>query len=242
MSTNLSLALILVLALITLAFKPTLAQEAADEERSNVADHMHEHLTRIGTIKAEIVAGRLAGVREPAIWLADHETVAGLPVDFEPYVAQMRSYARHVIEARDLVTAAIAVSQMARACGNCHLVNGVELEFGYDRLPRQDLEDVVTHMQRHQWAADRLWEGLIGPSDNAWNRGADMLIDVPLNADDVTTATEQFDEISKMARRIHALGGIGTETVTPDARSELYGEVIGLCATCHVLLARGPAN
>lgn len=242
MITNLWLAVILVLALITFAFRPSLAQEAADEELSNVADHMHEHLTRISTIKAAIVAGQLTGVREPAIWLADHETVAGLPADFEPYVAQMKSYARHVIEARDLVSAANAVSQMARTCGNCHLVNGVELEFGYDRAPREDLEDVVTHMQRHQWAADRLWEGLIGPSDSAWARGADMLIDVPLNSDDVTTTTEQFDEISKMARRIHALGGIGTETVTPDARSELYGEVIGLCANCHVLLGRGPAN
>jgi hypothetical protein len=242
MITNLWLALILVLALITLAFKPTLAQEAADEERSSVADHMHEHLTRIGTIKAEIVAGRLAGVREPAIWLADHETVAGLPVDFEPYVAQMKSYARHVIEARDLVTAASAVSQMARTCGNCHLVNGVELEFGYDTQPREDIEDIVTHMQRHQWAADRLWEGLIGPSDSAWHRGTDMLIDVPLESEDVTIATEHFAEIARITRRIHALGGIGTETVTPDARSDLYGEVLGLCASCHVLLGRGPAN
>ena len=242
MITNLWLAVILVLALITLAFRPSLAQEAADEELSSVADHMHEHLTRIGTIKAAIVAGRLAGVREPATWLADHETVTGLPPDFESYVAQMRSYARHVIEAEDLATAAGAVSKMAKTCGNCHLVNGVELEFGYDREPRQDIEDVVTHMQRHQWAADRLWEGLIGPSDTAWTRGADMLIDVPLTPDDVTRLTEHHGEISNIARRIHALGGIGTETVTPDARSELYAEALGLCAACHVLLGRGPSN
>ena len=242
LSTSFWLALILFLALVAIAFRPSLAQEASEDEDSTVADHMHEHLTRIGTIKAAIVAGSLVGVREPAIWLADHKTVAGLPADFEPYVVQMKSYARHVIEADDLGTAAIAVSQMAKTCGNCHLVNGVNLEFGYDQTPREDIEDVVTHMQRHQWAADHLWAGLIGPSDSAWNRGADMLIDVPLESDDVTTVTEHHAEIGRIARRIHALGGISTETVTPDARSDLYGEVLGLCANCHVVLGRGPAN
>jgi len=154
----------------------------------------------------------------------------------------MREYAHEAAAAADLGSAAKAVSKMAKTCGNCHLVNDVNLEFGYDRKPRQDLEDFVTHMQRHQWAADRLWEGLIGPSDSAWNRGADMLIDVPLESSDVTTASEHYPEMSNISRRIHALGGIGTETKTLDARSELYAEVLGLCAGCHTLLGRGPAN
>lgn len=242
MRTNLWLTLLLILALLTIAFRPSAAQVVSEEERSAVADHMHEHLTRISTIKSAIVAGELEEVREPATWLADHETAAGLPTEFESYVIQMRSYARHVIEAQDLASAAESVSHMAKTCGNCHLVNDVSPEFGYDRRPREDLEDVVTHMQRHQWATDRLWEGLIGPSDTAWNRGADMLIDAPLLPSDVTTATDKVAEIGNIARRIHALGGIGTETKTPYARSELYAEVLGLCASCHTLLSRGPAN
>ena len=39
-----------------------------------------------------------------------------------------------------------------------------------------------------------------------------------------------------------ALGVIGTETNTPNARSELYSEVLGVRAGCHTLLGRGPAN
>jgi hypothetical protein len=131
---------------------------------------------------------------------------------------------------------------MAKTCGNCHLVNDVRLAFGYDRRPREDLDDVVTHMQRHQWAADRLWEGLIGPSDAAWNRGTDMLMDAPLRPTEVANATALNGNLSKIVRRIHALGGIGTETRTPDARSELYAEILGLCASCHTLLGGGPAN
>ena len=241
MKNILWLALILILALVVIAFRPSLAQVVSEEDRSAVADHMHEHLTRISTIKSAIVAGKLEEVRKPATWLADHETAAGLPAEFESYVMLMRSYARHVIEAQDLASAAESVSNMAKTCGNCHLVNDVNLEFGYDDRPRKDLEDVVTHMQRHQWATDRLWEGLIGPSDTAWNRGTDMLIDAPLLPSDVTTATDNVAEIGNIARRIHALGGIGTETKTPDARSELYAELLGLCASCHTLLGRGPA-
>lgn len=240
--TNLCLAALLIIALLAIAFRPTAAQTVSDEERSAVAEHMHDHLTRITTIKAAIIAGKLEDVREPAIWLADHEEVAELPADFERYITQMRAYARQVVEARDLKSAAVSVSRMAKTCGNCHLVNHVNLEFGYDNAPRQDLEDVVTHMQRHQWAADRLWEGLIGPSNHAWDRGTDMLIDVPLDPSDVTVSTEHADEISSIARRIHALGGIGTETKTPDARSELYAEILGLCANCHMLLDRGPGH
>jgi len=242
MKRNFRLAVAFTLNLFVFNPLPALAQAVSGEQMTMVADNMHEQLTRIGVIKAAIVAGRLADVREPAIWLADHKTVVGLPADFEPHIAQMRSFARHVIEAKDLQTAGIAVSQMAKTCGSCHLVNGVELEFGFDQTPRQDMEDVVTHMQRHQWAADRLWEGLIGPSDSAWNRGVDMLIEAPLDSEDVTLTEEHFEKIAGIGRRIHALGGIGTETTTPDSRSELYGEVLGLCASCHQLLGRGPAN
>ena len=236
------LALILILALLTIVFRPTAAQVIVGEDRSAVADHMHEHLTRISTIKSAIIAGELENVAEAATWLADHETAADLRPEFEPYIILMRSHARHVIEAEDLASAAESVSEMAKTCGNCHLVNDVKMQFGYDRRPREDLEDVITHMQRHQWATDRLWEGIIGPSDTAWNRGADMLIDAPLLPSAVASATDNVEEIARIARRIHALGGIGTETKTPDARSELYAELLGLCASCHTLLGRGPAD
>lgn len=242
MNKNICLASVLTLTLLALGPRPTPAQAVSEEQLTMVAENMHEQLTRIGTIKSAIIAGKLEDAREPALWLADSETVAGLPANFEPFIAQMKAYARHVIMAEDLVSAAESVSKMAKTCGNCHSVNGVDLEFGYDRLPREDVEDVVTHMQRHQWAADRLWDGLIGPSDNAWNRGVDMLIDVPLASEDVTTASEHYPKLSGITRRIHALGGIGTETVTPEARSELFGEVLGLCAGCHTLLGRGPSN
>ena len=220
------------------------AEETIAEDESEVATHMHEHLDRITAIKAHIIMGQLDAVRAPATWLAEHKSVAGLPANFLPYVEMMREYARQVIAAPDLDSAATAVSSMARTCGNCHLSNDIELKFGYDQMP-EGLTDTVSHMQRHQWAADRLWEGLIGPSDFAWDLGSDMLVDVPLHAADVTdevTSDADATAIDQMAHRIHVLGGRGTDARTPDSRSGLYAEILGLCADCHTRLGKGPAQ
>jgi len=232
------------LALIAAGSRLLPAQEILDEHENVVVTHMHELLSRITVIKSLIIMANLDGAREPAAWLADHETVAGLPANFEPYVGLMREYAREINNAPDLKSAAIPVSQMARTCSNCHLANDIEIEFGYDQVPAE-WSDTVSHMQRHQWAADRLWEGLIGPSDTAWQRGTDMLVDVPLHPDDVMDEpSEDVDSeaLERIARRIHVLARQGTNARTPTQRSELYGEMLGLCAECHTRLDRGPGQ
>ena len=235
-----------ILCFILIAIVPRTAstQEPGANDRSEVVAHMHEHLTRITTIKAHIIMGKLDGLREPATWLAQHDSVNGLPTNFEPYIEVMRNYARRVVNAPDLNAAAASVSDMAETCGNCHLVNEIQLEFRFDQMPAE-WADTVTHMQRHQWAADRLWEGLIGPSDVAWSRGIDMLVDVPLHASDVVdewtegTDTAMFDEI---ANDLHELGAQGAAARSSNARGKLYGEILSLCAACHTKLGRGPGR
>lgn len=244
MKTSYWLASIAVLTLISTTSRLAPAQDVRADNETDVATHMHEHLGRITTIKSLIIMGNLDGVREPAIWLADHETVDGLPADFEQYVGLMRQYAREVNNAIDLKSAAIAVSGMAQTCSNCHLANEVEIEFGYDQIPAE-WSDTVSHMQRHQWAVDRLWEGLIAPSDTAWQRGTEMLVDVPLHPDEVInqdSGITDSDAIDQMARRIHVLAGQGAGARTPAERSVLYGEILGLCAGCHTRLGRGPGQ
>lgn len=244
MKTLFWLASIMASMLVVTAAGKLPAQEIQDEDVGDVAMHMHEHLARITTIKSFIIMGDLDGVREPATWLADHQEVDGLPENFEPYIGLMRQYAREVNNAQDFKTAAISVSHMAKTCSNCHLMNEVQIEFGYDQVPAE-WSDTVSHMQRHQWAADRLWEGLIGPSDRAWDRGMDMLVDVPLHPDDVAGVTSaDIDEasIDELARRVHTLAGQGTIARTPAERAEVYGEFLELCAECHTRLGRGPGR
>jgi len=242
MKKSLWLASILILALFAIVPRSLPSQEVDADAAIEFVNHMHEHLNRITTIKSSIIRDDLQGVREPASWLAEHDAVPGLPSNYAPYVELMRVYARQVVAATDIKSAAESVSRMARTCGNCHLVNHIELEFGFDTMP-EDWADTITHMQRHQWAVDRLWEGLIGPSDVAWSRGSEMLVDVPLSpVDFIDAATDGADlaALDESAHRVHVLGGRGTNTRTPDARSTLYGELLGLCAECHTRLGGGP--
>lgn len=238
------LASITVLTLSAATSRLAPAQDLRGDDETDVATEMHEYLDRISTIKSMIIQGNLDGARESAMWLADHEAVAGMPANFVQYEGVLRQYARDISNATDLKSAAITISGMARTCGDCHLANDVKLEFGYDQVPAE-WSDTVSHMQRHQWAVDRLWDGLIGPSENAWNRGLNMLVDVPLHPDDVTD--EDLPEadtaaLERITRRVHDLASVGTIATTPMARSEVYGEMLGLCSECHTRLGRGPGK
>ena len=244
MKTSSWLAAILIFALLAIVPGPVISQQFVSDEESEVADHMHEHLGRITTIKAFIIMGNLDGVREPAKWLAEHKSVSGLPNNYQSYIESMRSHARDVVAAPDLETAAMAVSEMAITCSNCHQANDVALAFGYDTEP-DEWAEITAHMQRHQWGVDRMWEGLIGPSDESWDRGADMLVDVPLHPFEVMDeSASAADKVAadKIARRLHSLGSRGGYTKTPEERSKMYGEVLSICAECHTKLGRGPGG
>ena len=223
--------------------QPVSAQQSVSEEETEAAEHMHDHLTYITTIKAFITMGLLEGTRQPANWLATHDTMPNLPASYEPFVDFMRSSARQVESAKDLESAAAAVSLMAQNCGNCHRASHVDVEFGYDALPAE-WSDSETHMQRHQWAMDRLWEGLIGPSDTAWSRGTEMLGEEPLHAaevsDSVTAAEARV--LEDLAREVHELGAASKGLTSLNDRSQVYGRILGLCADCHTRLGRGPGN
>jgi hypothetical protein len=97
-------------------------------------------------------------------------------------------------------------------------------------------------MQRHQWAMDRLWEGLIGPSDAAWTRGTAELAEEALHAADLSdsvTASEA-NELENIAREVHELGAAGVGLTSLNDRSQVYGRILGLCADCHTRIGRGP--
>jgi hypothetical protein len=95
-------------------------------------------------------------------------------------------------------------------------------------------------MIRHRWAADRLWEGLIGPSDTAWTAGASALIDAPLYTDALTRDVEQYEPVTALTWTVHDIGARALMESDLTARAALYGQLLGTCAHCHELLKIGP--
>ena len=242
--TGRSVLVPLLCTVLCIAFSTGLfAQEEITQAESAAAEHMHDHLTYITTIKAFIIMGRLEGTRQPANWLATHETLPNLPASYEPFVQFMRSSARQVENAENLPDAAEAVSLLAQNCGNCHRASHVDVEFGYDAMPAK-WSDTETHMQRYQWAMDRLWEGLIGPSDTAWDRGTAMLGGDPVNAADLPASmgTGDVEGIEGIALEVHELGAASVGLTRSTDRSQIYGRILGLCADCHTRTGGGPGR
>lgn len=220
-------------ALIGFSMTPLIG--AADSE---TVKHMHEHQDAMKAIQGAIIAGSLDGTREPGTWLLEHEEPAGLPAAGTEFVAAVRSAAADLLNADGLESAAEAASQMGLACGACHTASNVTVEF--DEVDRpSDKEKERPHMQRHQWAADRMWEGLIGPDAVAFSRGANLLFESPVKPD-VLAKHGGGDAAVGMSRRIHQLAANATTVSEPGERAEVFAEFIANCGSCHAELAKGP--
>ena len=90
----------------------------------------------------------------------------------------------------------------------------------------------AAHMLRHAWAADRMWDGLLTPSDALWESGATALSEDPLFLADDESGTEA----AVLAREVHLLGIEARRLQDPDHQAGIYGRLLGTCARCHSLM------
>lgn len=212
--------------------------QGAAAEETDLGTHMQQHMQQITRIRTAVISGDLDGVRRPATWLQQHEPAPEASILYVPFILSMRSHAGEILEARDVQSAAADVSAIATDCANCHIASEVDLDFGNASEPPA-WSDMESHMQRHQWAIDRLWEGLIGPSDASWSRGIRMLAEAPLHGTEATWEGSVADG-DAMARRVHELGREAATALLPHARAAIYGEMLGVCADCHTRTGGGP--
>lgn len=210
----------------------------ASAQDATVLEHMHEHYDAVLKIQSAVIAGSLEDTREPSRWLIEHQTPAGLPAGWEGYVEAMRTAARDTLNAQDVTSAASATSRLGLACGGCHVTSNVSVEFESVARP-PDADNARAHMQRHQWAADRMWEGLIGPSSFSWSRGANLLFESPMKLA-ALGAEGGDDALLGMTRRIHQLAANATAVSEPTERAAIYAEFLANCAACHDAVAAGP--
>ncbi len=174
-----------------------------------------------------LVAGDRAGARRQLAWLARHAPAPGtVPAPLAPSAAVVQAQAARGAEARELGTIASALSQVALGCGGCHRAAGVGPIFAVERLAPGS--DAVSHMARHRWASDSLWEGLVAPDEELWLSGAMAFLEEPLHPEALPDV-----EARAWTTVLHAVGSYGLEVSDPQGRAALYGEVLHTCAICH---------
>ena len=203
--------------------------------------HMQEHFEKASEVHAAVLRGDLDAAREPAGWIMEHQPIDGSPPTWDPYVETLRGAADQVRQAADLQTAAMATSVMVQTCGNCHVALSEGVTFSASPTPPSD-PSTVSHMQRHNWAAERMWEGLAIPSQEAWSQGIQSLAELSLRPASLTADSTLDPQVAALADRVHDLGEEGAQAVSWRARTSVYGRLISTCGSCHQLLqSTGPS-
>ena len=211
------------------------AAPSPDADTTTVRQEMQAHFTLVVDVQRAITRGHLDAARESARALLAYDAP-----DIEggaPFVADMKQAATALVAAKDLPTAGTLAAVLGRTCSRCHEATNAVIAFAWEPQPEPD-PSLRVQMQRHQWAAARLWEGLIGPSDEMWNQGAAALTATHLDQIAAQTKAGATD-VAPFAATVRTLARRAGTTTDEDARAILYGDLLKACASCH-RVARDP--
>jgi hypothetical protein len=218
--------------------EPKSAVLSEESATPTVAKKMQDHFAWATAMKAAVIDGKLDDVTGPAKKLVESGFGTNLPEDWEAHLGDMKAAAKLAAEANDIQGAALALGHVGTACGTCHAkLGGPQLVLGE---PPGEASGAKVHMQRHVWAADRMWEGLMAPAPDAWKKGSEALIQAPLSKEALVEGQSVPDEIAALAKSVHELGAKGRELTESDARASLYGQFLATCAECHGKLNVAP--
>ncbi len=192
---------------------------------------MWQHYQRVGEIHYAVVQGNLEEARATADWFIGRESAPNLPTGSERFASQMRTYARDIVEANSMEEVATATANMGRTCGQCHQTygRGPVLRIG----SVEDLGDDMAEMTRHKWASDRMWDGLIGPSDSSWTTGTREWSSSSMLPGEVREQNDVGGELHGLEAQLHRLGQQAAAEETLQGRAAIYGEMMAACAGCH---------
>jgi cytochrome c553 len=194
---------------------------------------MTEHFVHASALEQSVIDGDLENAKIHADWLVSELPVQALPNTWQPSLERMQAAAREVSKTEDLAAAATATGKVIETCGACHAALGAGPKFG-PVPPLPEGESGPARMQRHQWAAQRMREGMIGPSDERWQLGASAVSVAPPEPCPIENAEVLPKDVLQLREKIYELGARAAVTKTAEDRAVVYGEYLSTCAGCHV--------
>lgn len=192
---------------------------------------MDAHLIQAERAKDAVIQGNLQGARDAANWFAEHPQHPGVPRGELSPMEDLRAYSRSIARADEVTDAARSTAEIGAACGRCHSATGEGPSFATGGMPPTGTS-VPSHMMRHDWASERMWEALIAPSDKLWDMGATALTADPMVLGGSVDANPQANAL---AREVHDLGTTAYG-MPADRRAALYGRLLVTCVRCHELI------
>lgn len=197
----------------------------------SVAGQMRDHDAHGAALREAVARADLGAARREAQALADYRLPGSVGTAWRKSLDAMNSAAASVTKAKDLDEASRRLSAVAVTCGDCHATLGGPTPIVGE--PPGEGSGVGAHMKRHQWAASRLWDGLVLPSDDAWRAGARVLAGAALEPERLTPGRSPVPAIGAMAAAVHDLGRAASVTAAPVDRAAAFAELMTTCAACH---------
>jgi hypothetical protein len=88
--------------------------------------HMHKHADQLDDLMFALADGDLVAAMTPAYWLSRHDSVEGIPDEWQQHVTGMREAALKVESTNDLEVARAAAEEISSHCQACHATAGVD--------------------------------------------------------------------------------------------------------------------
>ena len=182
-------------------------------------------------IEQLLIAGKLAEGTALAFLLVRTTDDPGLApwADRDQRVADA---AQFLVEAPSVDEALRREVQVAAECAGCHAAAQVARTLRPAPAVVADDGTRATRMARHVWAVDRLWEGLVTPSDERWTRGLEVLASAPMPFSARSDAPLLAAQLQKIAQ--HQLAGRAASDL--DDHAAAYGDLLVTCTACHASL------
>jgi hypothetical protein len=196
------------------------------ERNMMIRFHMHENFDLLRAIERLVIRGKLDDARRFATALAEAPDEPGLSA-WATHTTAVRERAAALARAPTTDEACRREARLAAACAGCHVETGVTPEFRTHPQPPPDEPTIAARMARHRWAADRLWEGVVGGAEEPWKAGLDILAATPLDWKSIAPERAPFGkELQRRADQARRGKTIDTGA---------YGEILATCAGCHTM-------
>ena len=127
----------------------------------------------------------------------------------------------------------MTLADLGAACGACHRsTGGPNLEVGE---PPASVPSGNLRMARHEWAASRMWLGLMQPSETAWKSGSQTFANATLVLDTLPgrAPLQKQSEVFTLAARAHAVAQQAEKATTAEERRSAFAQMYATCAECH---------
>jgi mono/diheme cytochrome c family protein len=203
----------------------------ATAPRSDIA--MFRHFDGARELRTAAIFGRAEQAEVAAIELRRENPLADAPSASDPYYSAFYESVADLAGVQPPDDLARAAARVALRCGECHTARGLGPTFAIGG-PRE-ADGLREHMIVHSWASSRMWESLLGGSDDAWRAGAQGLIDQPMSAELYAGRVPDSRAASELSDQMLAIARGALRVSNPPDRARVLGELWATCARCHTL-------